>query len=184
MKGRLWFKMRGLLMLPPVGAMLLCTWKETEWEAVLWPVGISVFAAGLLMRFWAQLHLRYRLSVRTQLTTTGPYRYNRNPIYIANTLILVSLCVLSELLWLCPLVAAYCALVYGMVVRYEEHHLSAKYGQAYLDYQRSVPRWIPVRSAPWPRPAVAVSRFVWPAFLCEAHNLLLLLLPLAKKWIL
>jgi len=183
MKGRLWFKTRGLLMLPPVAAMLLCTWGETEWDAVLWPVGISVFAVGLFLRFWAQLHLRYRLSVKTQLTTTGPYRYTRNPIYIGNTLILVALCVMSELLWLCPLVLGYCALIYSLSVRYEERHLSAKYGQAYLDYQASVPRWLPARRVPRPRGEAAVCSDAWLAFLCEAHNLLLLILPLAKEGI-
>lgn len=30
-------------------------------------------------------------------------------------------------------------------------------------------------------PPGAVSRFVWASVLCEAHNLLLLLLPLAKE---
>ena len=184
MPGKFWFKTRGLLMAPPVLVMLLCTWGETEWEAVLWPVGVSVFAPGLLLRFWAQLHLRYRLSAKTGLTTTGPYRFIRNPIYIANTLILTALCILSELLWLCPLVVAYCALVYDLVVRYEEGHLSAKYGQAYLAYQKSVPRWLLVRGPHGSKPSAAVSRFVWPALLCEAHNLLLLILPLIKEAVL
>jgi len=181
MKGRLWFKTRGLLMLPPVGVMLVCTWGETEWDALLWPVGTCVFAAGLFLRLWAQLHLRYRLNVKTRLTTTGPYQYVRNPIYIANTLLLVALCVLSELLWLCPLVAAYCAMVYSLVARYEERRLSAKYGRAYLAYQRSVPRWIPGRGPSHSTPSVGVWRSIRPAALCEAHNLLLLLLPLAKE---
>ena len=183
MKGRLWFKTRGLLMLPPVAAMLLCTWGETEWDAVLWPVGISVFAVGLFLRFWAQLHLRYRLSVKTRLTTTGPYRYTRNPIYIGNTLILVALCVLSELLWLGPLVVGYCAVIYGLVVRYEERYLLAKHGQAYLDYHRSVPRWLAVRRPPRPATEARVSSFALSSMLCEAHNLLLLILPLAKEGI-
>lgn len=168
-------------MLPPVGAMLVCTWTETERDALLWPVGACVFAAGLFLRFWAQLHLRYRLNVKTQLTTTGPYQYVRNPIYIGNTLILVALCVLSELLWLCPLVAAYCAVVYGLAARYEERRLSAKYSQAYLSYLGSVGRWVPARGPSRPRLSVAVSRFVWPAALFEARILLLLLLPLAKE---
>ncbi|HUW61174.1 MAG TPA: isoprenylcysteine carboxylmethyltransferase family protein [Candidatus Bathyarchaeia archaeon] len=122
--------------------MLFSTYWECE-RYWVFPAGLAIFAAGLGIRVWAQMHLHYRLKERKVLTTTGPYRIVRNPIYIANTLIMISASVLSELLWFTPFMLLWCAVLYSLVVRHEEKHLTSKYGQAYVDYVRQVPRWIP-----------------------------------------
>ena len=75
------YRFRGLLMLPPMVFVTLCTWGEVENEWVIFGVGGVVFALGVALRLWAQLHLRYRLNTRTVLTTTGPYAHVRNPMH-------------------------------------------------------------------------------------------------------
>ncbi|GMV99904.1 MAG: hypothetical protein AMXMBFR84_10430 [Candidatus Hydrogenedentota bacterium] len=137
------FEIRGLLMVPPVLLMALCFSYEFEQDYIVWPLGFAVFLCGLALRIWAQTHLHYRLRVRKELTETGPYAYVRNPIYIGNTLILMSLCIMSELLWFMPVLLAWIALVYSLVVRYEEQHLTEKYGDPYRQFLARVPRWIP-----------------------------------------
>ena len=82
-------------------------------------------------------------AVKKCLTTTGPYSFMRNPIYIANTCLMIGACAMSELMWLLPFVFLWCVLVYNLVVRYEELHLQRKYGRPYLEYTRQVPRWFP-----------------------------------------
>lgn len=136
------YRLRGVLMAPWLGFMLLSTYWEYEGHWAM-PVAWAVFGAGFAIRVWAQMHLHYRLKVRKVLTITGPYRFVRNPIYIANTLILLGACLQSELLWLAPFLLAWCGVVYNLVVRHEERHLSSKYGQPYLDYCKTVPRWAP-----------------------------------------
>jgi protein-S-isoprenylcysteine O-methyltransferase Ste14 len=168
-------------MAPLVLAMFLCRCHEAERGWLILPVGGAVFCAGLLVRLWSQTHLHHRLKVKTELTTTGPYRYMRNPLYIGNTLLLVGLSVLMELLWMVPVALVYCAIVYTLVVRDEERRLESEYGARYEEYRRQVPRWMPrasLEAAPLNPPAIA---FLGASIKAEAHNLLWLILPLVKE---
>ncbi len=179
---RLVFKLRGLLMLPPVVFVTLSTQWETENEFLVFGLGGCVLGLGLLLRLLSQMHLRYRLRTKTILTTTGPYALSRNPIYVGNTLILVGTCLLCEMLWFAPVMLGWCALVYALVVRHEEAHLAGKYGQPYLDYVASVPRWAPWRLAKCIAiPERAARPFLGPSILAEAHSLLFLVLPVVKE---
>ena len=168
------FKYRGALMAPPLIFAAICTWYETENGYLTFGIGGVLFACGLLLRLWSQMHLHYRLKNSTVLTVTGPYVYVRNPIYIANMIMLVAAVILAELFWLTPLMFVYCLVVYTFVVHYEETHLLNKYGQAYADYVSKTPRWFPnlhITSSA----AVDTKRFFVPSLLAEAPSLLLLL---------
>jgi protein-S-isoprenylcysteine O-methyltransferase Ste14 len=151
------YTLRGALMAPWLVFMVFSTYWECERHWVF-PLAFGLFGAGFAIRVWAQMHLHYRLKVRKVLTTTGPYRFVRNPIYIANTLILLGACIMSELLWLAPFLLIWCCLVYSLVVRHEERHLTSKYGQAYLDYMNQAPRWLP-RAPALGQPRVRVGHF-------------------------
>lgn len=176
------YRWRGPLMAPLYLVLVSVFVGETECDSYVWPVGLILFFVGVALRVWAQTHLHYRLSVRKTLTTTGPYTFVRNPIYIANTLMLVGLTVLSELLWWIPVTLVWCAIIYSLVVRREERHLLEKYGDPYRVYVKTVPRWIPLR--PRNREDVGLARrFVWSSLRAEAHCLLLLL-PLIGKEVL
>ena len=176
-----WYRFRGWLMAPLALVMLLCKWHETESHVLAFGLGGAVFCGGWVLRIWAQGHLHYRLKVRKNLTTTGPYAYVRNPVYIANTLILIGMSIMSELLWLCPLAALYCAVVYTFVVRYEEGHLAAKYGGPYCQYLQRVPRWLPLRRTWRGLVQLNVRPFLFDGIKSELHAVLLLALPLLKE---
>jgi len=174
------YRFRGWLMVPPMVFVVLCTSAECENDLWNFSVGGLVFAAGLLLRIWAQTHLHYRLTTCRPLTRTGPYALVRNPMYLGNTLMLVAMCLLLELPRFAPVQLAYCVVVYSGVVRYEEAHLARKYGDAYLDYLARVPRWLPGlrRAGAFRREA---PRYLWPSVLAEAHNLFLLVPVIAKE---
>ncbi len=75
------------------------------------------------------------------LTTDGPYRYTRNPIYVSHVVLYVGAALLvngAAPLLLLPLVAI--GLHWG-VVRPEERYLQRKFGEAYTQYCQQVPRW-------------------------------------------
>ncbi len=141
------FKLRGLLMVPAVALLLL--WHRWEWEydAGVWATGLLLFAGGVVLRVWAQKHLKYRLRAGHALATTGPYTVTRNPVYVGNLLLLASLAVLCELPWMIPLVGGWAALVYDRAIRFEEYRLTKRHGDEYVAYQQRVGRW-------WPRTAV------------------------------
>lgn len=78
-----------------------------------------------------------------ELVTTGPYHYVRNPIYVG-----VMSIFLGHFLWFgywAVLIYAVLAFagVHLFVVLYEEPTLKQKFGAAYEDYLKRVPRWIP-----------------------------------------
>lgn len=178
-QGKIWYKLRGLLIAPLYFFSVFCFWGEVEshWLILL---GGCFFFAGLVLRIWSQMHLHYRLKVHKVLTTTGPYTYVRNPIYIGNTLILVGTTVLSELLWVVPIMIACCAITYILVVRYEEDHLTKKYGDQYLEYLKSVPRWCPRVGNIVKVPIQNLRTFIYPSIKAEMH-ILLLLVPFVLK---
>ena len=79
----------------------------------------------------------------TELVATGPYRYVRNPIYVGVLTIII-----GDFLWFRSIwMLAYAVVAFlGMhlfVTLYEEPTLKAKFGLAYENYCKSVPRWIP-----------------------------------------
>jgi protein-S-isoprenylcysteine O-methyltransferase Ste14 len=164
--------------------LLLSRQWEVEDAWLAFGLGGLCLCAGICLRIWAQSHLRYRLSVRKTLTTGGPYAYVRNPMYIGNAIIVIGACLSSELFWSAPIMLVWCAVVYHLVVQYEEPSLSARYGDTYRQYAAQVRRWIPSV-----RPLSAIARtpsarpFVFPSILAEMHNLLLLGPFVLKDWL-
>lgn len=173
------YRLRGPLTVLPCIAILIMNRWESENHLALWSIGLTLFAAGFLVRIWAQMHLHYRLQVKKILTLTGPYRFVRNPIYIANISILLALTVLSELLWFLPLMLIWCCVLYTFVVRREEAHLSNKYGEPYIEFLRTVPRWMP--RLPHSDPTNEdVRKFLKPSIVAELHCFLWIV-PFALK---
>ena len=170
---KFFFKFRGLLMVPPMIFLALCDWWETENELVVFGLGGLLFAMGLALRIWSQMHLHYRLHVKKVLTTAGPYQHIRNPIYVANAMMLTASCFLAELFWFAPVMLAYAIAIYSLTIRYEESHLRAKYGASYAEYTGRVPRWLP-RSWKLKHQYSPARNYFWPSMLAELHNLLLL----------
>jgi protein-S-isoprenylcysteine O-methyltransferase Ste14 len=111
-------------------------------------LGVTLFAgAGLLAHLAHRAFQRVGTNVLpTQptlaLATDGPYRYTRNPLYIAalGAYLGISLWVNSgALLVLLPLVAA--GLHWGVVLP-EEAYLERKFGADYAAFRNRVRRWL------------------------------------------
>lgn len=76
------------------------------------------------------------------IVRSGPYRFTRNPMYLALCLLQVGLGFLLDdwitLLFVIPLALL---LHYGVILR-EEKYLAAKFGEPYLELKRAVRRWL------------------------------------------
>lgn len=79
------------------------------------------------------------------LVATGPYRWVRNPIYIAALLIVSGEAWLFLSAALLIYAAALAAAFHLLVTRYEEPRLRTRFGEQYDAYRRAVNRWIPRR---------------------------------------
>jgi protein-S-isoprenylcysteine O-methyltransferase Ste14 len=77
----------------------------------------------------------------TAIATDGPFRFSRNPIYLATAGVYAAVSLFVPALWpllLLPLVLV--VLRFGVIAP-EERYLEAKFGAAYTDYCRRVRRW-------------------------------------------
>lgn len=111
-------------------------------------IGWLLVAAGGALLSWAAWTLfRHHTTVNpykgvAHLVEDGPYAFSRNPIYLADTVIYFGVMLIWGNLWpllLYPLVWA--AIRFG-VIRHEEAHLAAKFGETYTQYCRRVRRWL------------------------------------------
>lgn len=168
-------------MVPPLLFALFCTWGQSQNKVMLFLLGGCVFCAGWFIRIWSQMHLHYRLPQKKILTGTGPYQYTRNPIYIGNTFIIIGACIFSGLLWFVPIMLLYCAVVYSLVVRYEESHLINKYGAPYQEYLAQVPRWFPRIKQKKAQDSPGAAQYFWPSFKTELYNIVYVLPFIAKQ---
>jgi protein-S-isoprenylcysteine O-methyltransferase Ste14 len=150
-------------------------------DYLIWPFGISLVFLGFILRIWAQQHLHYRLKLRKSLTTTGPYLFIRNPIYVGNMLMCLGAIITSEVLWLAPIILFYCFSIYFLVVHYEEEHLLEKYGEPYQRYLSEVPRWLP-RAIRF-KNLNLINKYFLPSIVAEIHCLLLLVPYVLKEFI-
>jgi protein-S-isoprenylcysteine O-methyltransferase Ste14 len=74
----------------------------------------------------------------TALVTAGPFRYSRNPIYVALTLLYLGVAFLVNTLWILLLVVPVLVVIrYGVIAR-EEAYLTRKFGDAYHQYTTQV----------------------------------------------
>ena len=72
----------------------------------------------------------------------GPFRFTRNPMYLALCLLQVALgFFLNDWITLLFVVPFALILHYGVVLR-EERYLTAKFGEPYLELKREVRRWL------------------------------------------
>jgi len=114
--------------------------------------GLIPVAAGLSCIAWcASLHVReiphgFALETTPEyLLVKGPYKYSRNPVYLAVLPIWFGWVVFYGSASVGAVLIG--LLVVGLplgtlIVGWEERSLEAKFGESYVTYKRTVPRWI------------------------------------------
>lgn len=128
----------------PDGASLLAV----RTDAIGWLGGGVVFAS-LILHFWSTATLargERQGSAASTPVTDGPFRYVRNPIYLAGITLLLGVGLLYSPWRAVDLGLPLLLLVYFhvAVVRVEEPELRRRYGSQYEDYCERVRRWLPV----------------------------------------
>ncbi|MBZ9765740.1 MULTISPECIES: isoprenylcysteine carboxylmethyltransferase family protein [unclassified Mesorhizobium] len=76
------------------------------------------------------------------LVTSGPFGITRNPMYLANTLLLIGVAFITGIAWflLFAFLAAFAT--QKLAIEKEEKILAEKFGKKYRDYAKRVRRWI------------------------------------------
>jgi protein-S-isoprenylcysteine O-methyltransferase Ste14 len=78
----------------------------------------------------------------TAIVRTGPYRFSRNPIYLAFSLLQLGIAIWVGSWWLVATLAVAVAIIHYVVVPREERYLEARFGAEYRDYKAAVRRWL------------------------------------------
>ena len=78
----------------------------------------------------------------TAIVRTGPYRFSRNPIYLAFSLFQLGLAVWVNGLGLLMTLVPAIALMALVVIPREERYLSGRFPSEYTSYRAAVRRWL------------------------------------------
>jgi len=105
-------------------------------------IGVGLYVAGAVAL--ARIK-RNAAGTPNQLIVEGSYRYVRNPVYLAIVIIIVGLSLLYQAWQLPDIVRTGILFAIGhlAVVFVEEPATRKRFGEAYEEYCRRVPRWVP-----------------------------------------
>lgn len=78
----------------------------------------------------------------TQIVTSGPYRFSRNPIYLGFVCFLIGFTLIFKTYWGLILSPLFIVLMNILVIKYEEAYLEKKFGDVYTSYKSRVRRWL------------------------------------------
>jgi protein-S-isoprenylcysteine O-methyltransferase Ste14 len=98
-----------------------------------WSAGFAVACVGGAMRVWAAGHIEKSREV----TTTGPYRWMRHPLYVGSAVLALGVVIASRSVTLAALTALYLAATFWAAIRTEEAFLKRTFGSAYDAYTQS-----------------------------------------------
>jgi protein-S-isoprenylcysteine O-methyltransferase Ste14 len=76
------------------------------------------------------------------LVTDGPFCFTRNPLYLAGTILILGIGLVSGVAWYLVLAIFAAFAVQRFAIEREEKHLQARFGESYQDYAERVRRWI------------------------------------------
>ena len=111
-------------------------------------LGLVIALASAGLAFWA-----FRTMVRAgeqpdpaaptrTIVSQGPFARTRNPIYLSFALFVLGVACLANNLWMVLALGALMVYVDVGIVRREERYLEQQFGDEYLEYKRSVRRWL------------------------------------------
>lgn len=116
-----------------------------EDAAMPWDIPLTL---GLVVLLWAFAHFkRKKAEIHTfrqpsELVTDGPFRYNRNPMYLGFALLLLGAAFFVNT-W-CALLAPSVFFLTAILwyIPHEERRMRATFGAAYDDYALATRRWL------------------------------------------
>lgn len=115
----------------------------------MWPAGVVIMAAGIVLRVWsvrtlgASFHRDVRVQPGQSLVTAGPYRALRHPSYTAILLMFGGLGVAQADAYSLAVLVVLPTLAYVRRIKVEEAAMDATLGQSYRAFAESRRRLVP-----------------------------------------
>ena len=131
------------------GYVLNRRWPQPMGDSVALPVlaWVVTIISLVLMGSSIGRFRRSRTSIvpirpATTLVISGPYRFTRNPMYVGLAMLTVALSMFMGSWWPIVLLLPVLFVVRVFVIAPEERYLKRRFGPDYIDYTRSVRRWL------------------------------------------
>jgi protein-S-isoprenylcysteine O-methyltransferase Ste14 len=128
--------------------LLPLPWPDGPTRIVLAAAGLCLACAAVALDVTAALAFYRRHTTilpnrpATALVTEGPFAKSRNPIYLANTMLVAGAGLLFGIAWLLLAAAAAAVATHHLAILREERHLAARFGGDWHDYAARTPRWL------------------------------------------
>jgi protein-S-isoprenylcysteine O-methyltransferase Ste14 len=144
-------------LIPPVVyfAPFTVTWALQWWRpwtipggVALTVAGLALVAGGIALMLWAFFTLRRANTTVipweqvSAMVSTGPFRFSRNPIYLADAITYIGGSLLIRSWWPLLVLPGIVLVMRRMVIDREESYLSKRFGDGYGEYQLRVRRWL------------------------------------------
>lgn len=123
-------------------------WLGQPLSGILFAIGSLMIAAFVALNISAIYTMRRAgTTVRPDrgadhLVTDGPFAFSRHPLYLAGTLLILGIGLVSGIAWFLPLAILAALAVQKLAIEREERHLQARFGTRYLEYASRVRQWI------------------------------------------
>ena len=101
--------------------------------------GIGICFLGLLIRTWSSGYLRKE----KELAISGPYQYTRNPLYLGNFIIGISVVIATLSWWVLGIFIAYFVLFYPLAIKKEKERMKELFPREYGEYKKKAPLFFP-----------------------------------------
>ncbi|MGL4438555.1 MAG: methyltransferase family protein [Bosea sp. (in: a-proteobacteria)] len=117
-------------------------------HAIFVVLGTVMVACSIGLMLWAfQAFRAHKTSVLPHkrsdaLISAGPFRLTRNPIYLAEAVLLGGLALVNGSIWYLAVIPPFIWAVTALAIVREEAHLAARFGGAWTAYSRQVRRWM------------------------------------------
>jgi protein-S-isoprenylcysteine O-methyltransferase Ste14 len=147
----------GVVVLPPLlyGSALVVV-LALRW---FWPMpifgcsvalssGLALIVLAVAIAIWGRRTMHAAgtnispLRPTTAVVTTGPYRFSRNPLYLALTLFYLGLTLTFNTWWGIVVLIPLLTIMHRGVVLREERYLEQKFGEPYRQYRSTVRRYL------------------------------------------
>ena len=111
-------------------------------------LGWPLIGGALVLNTWFLRMIRdAEVPIRTdkpvpRLSTEGPFRYTRNPGYLALAMMYAGIAVLRNSLWAILVLPVVLIVIQREVIGREERYLERTFGEEYVSYKAHVRRWV------------------------------------------
>ncbi len=119
--------------------ILFSIWVPIRTETKVFYIGVVIYIVSVILSLYTSVC--FVTASKDRLIRGGVYKFSRNPIYLCNILVILSVVFLSGtwmyvLLWVAYVIASY------FTIKVEEKYCRKQYPDEYQEYYDKTPRYI------------------------------------------